>query len=58
MRAWSLSELFTLSRKQLFELYARIAGELPTLSETERGIAIANLRRIRSVLAHPQYRPP
>ncbi|HTV29503.1 MAG TPA: hypothetical protein VMF32_17165 [Xanthobacteraceae bacterium] len=58
MRAWPVSELFTLTRKQLFELYAQIAGELPALRDTERGIALENLRRIRSVLAHPQHRPP
>lgn len=58
MRAWSLGELFTLTRNQLFELHAQIAGELPALPETERGIALETLRRIRSVLACPQYRPP
>ena len=51
MRAYSLTELFNLTRNQLFDLHQRITSELPTLSETEREDAFETLRRIRRVLA-------
>ena len=57
MRAYSLTELFNLTRRELFDLHARIAAELPTLSETNREIALGNLRRIRRVLSHPRFAP-
>ena len=57
MRAYSLSELFDLTRRELFALHARIVSELPTLSEADHKIALETLRRIRRVLAHPYYAP-
>ena len=51
MRAYSLNELFCLTRAELFALHARIVAELPTLSEAERETALDNLRKLRSVLA-------
>jgi len=57
MRAYSLSELFNLTRVELFALHARIVAELPALSEGEYTIALETLRRIRRVLGHPHYAP-
>ena len=57
MRAYSLSELFNLTRNELFALYARIVAELPALSESDYAIAIENLRCIRRVLGHPHFAP-
>lgn len=57
MRAYSLNELFCLTRAELFSLHARIAGELPSLSVADRETAIENLRRIRRVLSHPAVAP-
>ncbi len=57
MRAYSLSELFNLTRRELFALHARIAAELPALSEGDYTIALENLRCIRRVLGHPRCAP-
>ena len=57
MRAYSLSELFNLTRRELFDLHARIAAALPTLPEPEYEVALENLRRIRRVLTHPRFAP-
>ena len=57
MRAYSLSELFNLTRRELFGLHARIVAELPTLHETDREIALNNLRRICRVLSYPRFAP-
>jgi hypothetical protein len=54
MRAYSLIELFTLTRTELFALHARIAAELPMLSDPDRETALENLRKLRRVLAHPR----
>jgi hypothetical protein len=51
MRAYSLIELFNLTRAELFSLHAKIATELPGLSESDTEIALENLRNIRRVLA-------
>ena len=40
MRAYSLSELFCLTRAELFALHARIAAELPQLHDAERATAL------------------
>ena len=53
MRDYSLNELFNLTRADLFALYARIVAELPTLSETNRSVALENLRKLRRVLSRP-----
>ena len=52
MRAYSLSELFNLTRAELFALHARIAAGLPALGEADREVALDNLRKLRRVLAH------
>ena len=57
MRAYSLYELFCLTRAELFALHARIAAELAALPAAERVVGLANLRSIRRVLAHPQCAP-
>jgi len=57
MRTYSVSELFNLTRSDLFALHAAIAAELPTLSDTDREVALENLRRIRRVLSHPCAAP-
>ena len=59
MRAYSLNELFHLTRNQLFELHAEIVAELAALPETspDRPIAFINLRLIRQVLAHIRFVP-
>ncbi len=57
MRAYSLTELFNLTRHELFDLHARIAAGLPSLTEDERPIAFENLRRIRCALARPRLAP-
>lgn len=51
MRAYSLSELFNLTRSELFRLHAQIAADLATLGDTERATALENLRKLRRVLA-------
>jgi hypothetical protein len=51
MRAYSLSELFNLTRAELFALHSRVVGELPTLPVTDRPTALEILRKIRRVLA-------
>jgi len=57
MRAYSLSELFTYTRAELFALHAKIAAELPVLSGGRYATALENLRRLRRVLAHPRSAP-
>jgi len=57
MRVWTLNELFRLTRTELFTLHARIVGELPMLSRSDRHIALANLRNICRALAHPHFTP-
>ena len=57
MRAYSLNELFRLTRCELLALQAKIAVELPDLLAAERLIALENLRRLRIVLAHLRPAP-
>jgi hypothetical protein len=51
MRAYSLNELFRLTRAELFALHAQIAAELPAPHEPSRETAVENLRKVRRVLA-------
>jgi hypothetical protein len=51
MRAYSLSELFNLTRAELFALHSRIVDDLSSLSETDRKTALENLRKVRRALA-------
>ncbi|MBI3677362.1 MAG: hypothetical protein HY243_12185 [Proteobacteria bacterium] len=57
MRAYSLNELFSLTRAELFALHAEIVAELPTLREADREAALDNLRKVRRVLAHAARAP-
>jgi hypothetical protein len=57
MRAYSLNELFCLTRADLFALHAKIAAELLSLTDADRGTALENLRRVRRVLAQIRLRP-
>jgi hypothetical protein len=57
MRVYSLSELFCMTRVELFALHARIVAELPTLCEADREVALDNLRKLRRVLARLRLVP-
>jgi len=57
MRAYSLIELFNLTRAELFALHAQISAELPQLSESDTEVALENLRKIRRVLAQFRCAP-
>ena len=59
MRAWTLIELFRLTRAELFGLYRDIVNALAAMpdSDPERPIALANLQNIRRALARPQLAP-
>jgi len=57
MRAYSLSELFCLTRNELFSLHARIAADAAGLQEgvPEYGIALANMRLVRRALSRTAF---
>ena len=57
VRAYSLNELFRLTRTELLALHAKIATELPAHSDTDRITALESLRKIRFVLVHPRPGP-
>ena len=59
MRAYTLSELFRLTRAELFGLYRDIVNALAAMpdSDPERPIALANLQNIRRALARPNFAP-
>ena len=59
MRAYSLTELFNLSRRELFALHAEILAKLVRFpaESPDRATALANLRNIRRVLTHPGLSP-
>jgi hypothetical protein len=59
MRAWTLIELFRLTRAELFGLHQDIVNALAAMpdSDPERPIALANLQNIRKVLARPNLVP-
>ena len=59
MRAYTLTELMSLTRAELFGLHRQIVDALALLPEgsPERFIALANLRAIRRVLAQPRLAP-
>lgn len=59
MRAWTLIELFRLTRAELFGLHQEIVNALAAmpLTSPERPIALANLQSIRRVLARPNLAP-
>jgi hypothetical protein len=53
MRAYSLDELYRLTRSELFALHAKIVADLPALCDADRTVALDTLRKLRRVLAHP-----
>ena len=55
MREYSMSELLNLTRRELFQLQAKLLTELPSLDDEELAMAHENLRRIRRILAYPRY---
>jgi hypothetical protein len=59
MRAYTLTELMSLTRAELFGLHRQIVDALALLPEgsPERFIALANLRDIRQVLSRPNLSP-
>ena len=59
MRAYSLNELFRLTRNELFDLHAEIVRELDDIPEdsAELVVAFENLHLIRRALAHPHLTP-
>jgi hypothetical protein len=59
MRAWTLIELFRLTRAELFGLYQEIVNALAAMpdSDPERPIALATLQNIRRALARPHLVP-
>jgi len=60
MHSYSLSELFRLTRRQLFALHAEIVAELarlPAEGAPDGEVALANLRLIRRILAQPALTP-
>jgi hypothetical protein len=59
MRAYSLNELFRLTRNELFDLHAEIVRELDDIPEdsAELVVAFENLRLIRRALTHPHFAP-
>ncbi len=51
MRTYSLTELFNLTRAELFVLHAMIVAELPGITDAgQRDLALGNLRLIRRAL--------
>jgi hypothetical protein len=59
MRAYTLTELMSLTRNELFALHRRIVDALALLPEgsPERLTALATLRNIRRVLARSEFAP-
>jgi hypothetical protein len=57
MRAYSLTELFSFTRADLFALHGKIAAELPSLPDADRETALENLRKLRRVLAQARLGP-
>jgi hypothetical protein len=57
MRAYSLTELFSFTRADLFALHGKIAAELPWLPDADRETALENLRKLRRVLAQARLGP-
>lgn len=57
IRAYSLNDLFRLTRAELFAFHAEILAELAWQPEAaaNRHVALGNLRLIRLVLAQPRY---
>ena len=59
MRSYSLTELFGLTRNQLFALHAEVVSALAGLPKAspDGAILLATLSNIRRVLATPKFSP-
>ena len=59
MRAYTLTELMSLTRAELFALHRQITDAITTLSEgsPEQMIALFTLQLIRRVLARREFAP-
>jgi hypothetical protein len=59
MRTYSLTELFYLTRNELFALHARVVAELSALPEDAEGrlAALDTLRLIRRALSRHRLAP-
>lgn len=59
MRAWTLIELFRLTRAELFGLYQEIVNAFAAMPDNDpaRPIALANLQNIRRALARASLVP-
>lgn len=59
MRIYSLTELFCLTRSELFAIHAATVAALaaPGLTQTDAEAAHGLLRNIRRVLGHPRNAP-
>jgi len=59
MRSYSLTELFGLTRAELFALQAKIMADLagPPEGSPDRAILLATLHEIRRVIATPRFAP-
>ncbi len=59
MRAYSLNELFRLTRTELLTLHAKIVAELASLTRDtpDHAQALINLRNIRQVLFQRKFSP-
>ena len=59
MRVLTINELLRMTRKELCELAAHIAAELPTYREGSdaRTAAVINLRNVRWALARRDFSP-
>lgn len=59
MRAWTLIELFRLTRAELFGLYQEIVNAIAAMPDSDpaRPIALANLQNIRRALARATLVP-
>ena len=59
MRAWTLVELFRLTRAELFGLYQEIVNAIAAMpdSDPRRPIALANLQNVRRALARASLVP-
>ena len=59
MRAYTLTELMSLTRAELFALHRKITDALALLPEgsPERVTTLATLRNIRRVLARSEFAP-
>ena len=59
MRVWTTTELFKLTRDELFALHAEIVSQLTDIPEGSylRALGLASLARIRRVLARLRPTP-